>query len=121
MSTPTTSSLSTPATLNQSGNGVPVDQALKLAQGLKPNNSGMTVGTQLPQITAQPVDRRTIEGSTPGDHRAPANTSDITAFAKNPPCPRDPVRQSQVVSSKLQAMDAPVPVPVTGESLASNS
>jgi hypothetical protein len=126
MSTPTSSSLSSPATLSQSGNGTPVAEAVKLAVKLPPQstpgiNGGFTVGTQIPTPSATYVHGKELDGDRGGDTRKTVSAAFSTEFAKNAPGPREPVRQSQMVSSKLQAMDAPVPVPVTGESLASNS
>ena len=106
-------------TLNQGSQ--PERKPAVTAQPGSASTSPMSVNSQVTVGAFKPVDRKTLEGSTPGDFRAPANTADLTDFAKNPPCPREPVRQSQLVSSKLQAMDAPVPVPVTGESEASHN
>ena len=69
--------------------------------------SGMSLSSPVTVGPIKPVDRKTIEGSTPGDHRAPALKADITAFAKNSPGPREPKGQSQVMSSKLPAGSAP--------------
>jgi hypothetical protein len=58
-------------------------------------NSGFSVTSQIPAPTAKCVDADHLEGSNKGDHRAPANTSDLTAFAKNSPGPREAVGQFQ--------------------------
>jgi len=55
-------------------------------------NSGMVVGSVV-DVTIKPVDRKTIAGSTPGDHRAPGNKADLTAQFKDSPGPRDAARQ----------------------------
>lgn len=124
MSTPTSSTLSSPATLSQTGKPRPAD-VIAMGRKAEPDNSSLNndhvtpVASQVDVGAIKPVDRRTIEGSTPGDHRAPANTNDLTGFAKNPPGPREGVCQSQVTSSKLQ--EKPASAPYIGESLASNS
>jgi hypothetical protein len=81
---PTTTSMNiadTPAARVQIGREIPNDlQSLASAAPgrlqSEPSsdsiNSGMSVGSQLPTITTTPVDRKTIVGSTPGDHRIPA-------------------------------------------------
>jgi hypothetical protein len=124
MSTPTTSTLSSTQTLNQSGNGTPVVGAVKLAVKLPPNstpgiNGGFTVGAQIPTPSATYVHGKELDGDRGGDTRKTVSGAFSTEFAKNPPAPREPVRQAQMVSSKLP--DGKVPVPVTGESLASQS
>jgi hypothetical protein len=68
--------------------------------------SGMSVGSQIP-VAVKPVDRLTITGSTPGDHRAPALAADITAFAKNSPNPRENVGQFPL-SARTPAAPAPI-------------
>jgi hypothetical protein len=64
-------------------------------------NSGMSVGSQLPTISAKPVDANHLVGSNQGDHRAPSLKTDITAFAKNSPGPRESVGQFK--GSKYEA------------------
>jgi hypothetical protein len=68
----------------------------KFTQGMG-INSPVTVGP------IKPVDRRTIEGSTPGDFRAQASP----AVLPDSPAPREGMCQSKVTSSKL---DYPAPV-----------
>jgi hypothetical protein len=68
-------------------------------------NGGKTVTTQ-PEVQVgaiKPVDRRTIEGSTPGDFRS--QTVGQPVFPSNPAF-REPVGQSQVKSSKLDSPSA---------------
>jgi hypothetical protein len=69
-------------------------------------NSGFTVGSQVTVGAIKPVDRKTLEGSTPGDFRAPALSADVTAFAKNSPGPREQVGQFPL-SGKQVATPAP--------------
>lgn len=70
--------------------------------------SGITAGmgaaqnSQVRPITVTPVDRKTIEGSTPGDFRSQA----APAILPDNPGPRDPKGQSKVMSSRL---DSPAP------------
>jgi hypothetical protein len=121
MSTPTTST-SNP-TLNQ---GSQPERKPGFNQPAQVNGgdkltSGMAVDSQIPAPVATYVHGHELDGDRGGDTRKTVSAAFSTDFAKNPPGPREPVRQSQVTSSKLIAMDAPVPVPVTGESLASNS
>lgn len=71
------------------------------------DGTGAESVTGVPVINVKPVDRRTLQGSTPGDFRAPASTSDITAFAKDAPGPRDAVGQFPL-SGKQAAASAPV-------------
>ena len=68
-------------------------------------NSGMTVSNPV-VITVKPVDRKTITGSTPGDHRAPNTGAGITDQFKTPPGPRDRVRQAEL-SSRTPSAAAP--------------
>jgi len=68
--------------------------------------SGMSVGSPIP-VVVKPVDRLTIAGSTPGDHRAPALAADITASAKNSPNPRENVGQFPL-SARTPAASAPI-------------
>lgn len=58
-------------------------------------NSGMACNqpSALSPIIVKPVDSKSLQGSYPGDHRAPANKDDITAFAKNSPGPRESAPQ----------------------------
>ena len=61
-------------------------------------NSGLSCGSQLPDIGAEvkPVDRRTIEGSTPGDFRSSGDTVKATMDSiANPPSPREQMRGQQ--------------------------
>src|SRR5450432_426191 len=122
MSTPTTSTLSSTLTLNTTGAPRPTD-VTSLGRRAEPDNANLG-NRHVTPVTAQvtvgqikPVDRRTIEGSYDGKTSNKSdrdlNVVNMDAF-KNPQGPRDPVRQSQVVSSKLT--DGKVPVPVTGES-----
>jgi len=55
--------------------------------------SPMGEQSQPTPIVVKPVDFKTITGSYAGDHRAPALATDITAFAKNSPNPRENVGQ----------------------------
>ena len=104
-------------TLNQTSQ--PERKPATVAQPGSASTSPMSVNSQVSVGPIKPVDRRTIQGSTPGDFRAPALTADVTDFAKNAPGPRDPARQSTVMSSKLQ--NGAAPESVTGESEASQS
>ncbi len=70
-------------------------------------NSGLACGSQVSPCVIKPVDRRTIEGSTPGDFRAPNLPVDITAPVKNPPNPRERVGQFPL-SSRTPAAPAPI-------------
>lgn len=71
------------------------DQVSSLGQKQRPEpssdsiNSGLSVTSQVPNPIARPVDRRTIEGSTPGDFRSGGDTaaSSIAAIS-NAPGPR---------------------------------
>lgn len=132
MSTATTSTLSSTSTLNQPADARTSTErtasARPLAQKAQPASAetvnahphATPVTSVVGNPSAKPVDRRTIEGSTPGDFRAQASQPDLSPFS-NSPGPREPVCQSKVTSSKLQAKPSVVPVPITGESLASNS
>jgi hypothetical protein len=70
-----------------------------------PNNreaatvGGMAVAAPL-AVSVKPVDRRTIEGSTPGDFRARA----ADAVLPNQPGPRDAKGQAQL-NGKLRSLD----------------
>ncbi len=57
----------------------------------------MNVGSQVNVGAIKPVDRRTIEGSTPGDFRSQA----APAVLPDNPGPREGMGQSKVMSSKL--------------------
>jgi hypothetical protein len=50
--------------------------------------SGMTVSSQVSVGFTKPVGRKTIEGSTPGDHRAPNTGGSTTDQFKNQAGPR---------------------------------
>jgi hypothetical protein len=121
MSTPTTSTLSSTQTLNQSGQPRPTD-VIPLGRKAEPDNSSLNndhitpVSAQVNVGQIKPVDRRTIEGSTPDDHRAPSR--DTVVLPANP-APRDPRGQSQVMSSRLS--DPAKPQAVTGLSEASQN
>jgi hypothetical protein len=56
--------------------------------------SGMTVGSQVNVGAIKPVDRKTIEGSYPGDSRSEDET-DITAQFKNQAGPRSETNDSE--------------------------
>lgn len=60
-------------------------------------NSGMTVRAQIPSPTVQPVGRKTLEGSTPGDFRTDVSKCADAAVSKiaNPPGPREQMRGQQ--------------------------
>ena len=57
-------------------------------------NSGLSCGSQIPPIVVKPVDRKTITGSIPGDHRAQGAPIDMASIA-NPPAPREQMRGQQ--------------------------
>ena len=124
MSTPTTSTLNADKNMNQSGNGTPVSEAVKLAAKLGPGNASLNndhitpVGAQVNVGAIKPVDRRTIEGSYNGQTVGFDKVPDTVVLPANPG-PREPRGQSQVFSSKLQQGSAPQAV--TGESEASNN
>jgi hypothetical protein len=62
------------------------------ASGSHSVTSGMSCGSQLPTPAARPVDRRTLAGSTPGDHRIPTRdgvTSTLDGIAHSGRGPRD--------------------------------
>ena len=123
MSTPTTSNNHTAVPQAQPATGRPADlQPLaqkqapaQPANGPRPNNVVSQVGIPV----ARPVDRRTIEGSTPGDFRK--QPGDVARASVDPAAdnggPREPMRQSGMNSSKL---DAPAPV-VTATALDSDA
>jgi hypothetical protein len=129
MSTPTTSTLNSPRSLSQPADSRTSTErtaaSRELATTLQPGSkspvrnlnqsaqvasdgSGSENVTGVPAINVKPVDRRTIEGSTPGDFRSQASKPDLSPFA-NPPGPRDGVCQSQVTSSKLQGKTEATP------------
>lgn len=47
-----------------------------------PNSGAMTVTSQVAVGAIKPVDRKTIEGSTPGDHRSPSRDTAKAALDK---------------------------------------
>lgn len=55
-------------------------------------NSGMSVASPIPAVTIKPVDRKTIQGSYPGDSRYPNTGAGITDQFHTCPGPRDAVR-----------------------------
>ena len=63
-------------------------------------NSGFAVASPIPAVTIKPVDRKTLQGSYPGDSRAPNSGAGVTDQFKNSPGPREAVRQ--FVGSKFE-------------------
>jgi len=89
-----------PAPEVQHGSAGPVSPA--------PNNrENATVGDMYVAapvtVSVKPVDRKTLEGSTPGDFRAKA----ADAKMPNQPAPRQPVGQASL-NSKLDAASKPI-------------
>ena len=75
--------------------------------GVDSINSGMNVGSQVNVGPIKPVDRRTVEGSTPGDHRTNGAPVDMS-FAFNPPGPRQFPLQRPISGHSPSAPSAPV-------------
>jgi hypothetical protein len=86
----------TPATRVQIGREATIsDQGRKPQAGsTSTTDSPVTVGSQVNVGPTRPVDRRTIEGSTPGDHRATPGDVVKATMDKiaNPPSPREQMR-----------------------------
>jgi hypothetical protein len=62
--------------------------------------SGMNVAAPVTPISVKTgTGVKTIEGSFPGDHRAPANTADITAAFKNQNGPRGETNDTELAGS----------------------
>lgn len=105
--------------------GVNVEVSNGRQSAVRPNNadgaasrpsesvSGMSLGGRAIE-TAQPVDRRTIEGSTPGDFRAQGSP----AVLPNQPGPRDGMGQ---VANGRNCQSAPASKPFTGSSADSDA
>lgn len=73
----------------------PADLAAASPAKLPADASGncYTVGSQVTVGTIKPVDRRTIQGSTPGDFRSSGDSVKATMDQiKNPPSPREQMR-----------------------------
>jgi hypothetical protein len=72
----------------------------KQAASLQTNGTGMSVGvqTEIAVGTILPVDRKTLEGSTPGDHRSQTVGKPVLPIMVGP---RDDVPQSNVMSEGL--------------------
>jgi hypothetical protein len=74
------------------------------ASGSDSINSGFTCGSQLPTLVTQPVDRRTLAGSTPGDFRQSGDSARASMDQiANPPNPRAQMRGQR--NSKNYAED----------------
>src|SRR5919108_6605081 len=108
MSTPTTETLNGGSTMQvatQTSDSNQSSEAQKPLPGSPSADrvtSGMTVGSQVNVGPIKPVDRKTLEGSTPGDTRAKA----APAVLPNNPGPREQVGQIPL-SSKTPAASAP--------------
>ncbi len=109
MSKPTSSSTTSSMNINQppdhpryqtvTGTPTPADvealgQRLPGEAGSGSINGGMKIRNAIP-VAIVPVDRRTIQGSYPGDSRSkPGDVAKASMnVIANPPGPRDPVRQ----------------------------
>lgn len=87
------------ATLKNGKIGDPADGRRLNNTGTKGSSvtSGMNVGAQVTPIRVKTGEGvKTIEGSFPGDHRAPANKTDITAAFKNQAGPRGETTETEL-------------------------
>ena len=91
------------ATLRNGKIGDPADGRRLNNTGTKGSSvtSGMNVGqnSAVTPVSVKPVDRRTIEGSTPGDHRAPSTGAGITDSFKTQNGPRGLTNDTELEGS----------------------
>jgi len=78
--------------VNLSATSAPVKPNSEAGEGQREAASVAGMGVDGLSVSVRPVDRRTIEGSTPGDHRAKASTAVLPAS----PAPRQPVGQAKL-------------------------